>query len=247
MKPRQTTEDFINRCRKIHGNKYNYDETIYIKDSETVTIICPIHGEITIIANSHKHGKGCKECGKIQSINSRIKGRINFEKKAREIHGSKYDYSLIPTKFKVRDIVTIICNFHGRFNQVAYYHLNGNGCSICKYSKGEESILNYLRDNNIKYETQKKFKEYSNLESFDFYIEEYNLIIEYDGEQHFRPTRFSYSVSEEESILNYESQILRDSSKKKWCLEKNIFLLRIPYYNYTKIKEILDEAFRIKR
>lgn len=70
--------------------------------------------------------------------------------------------------------------------------LQGTGCPVCNLSHGERQIRRWLCNNNISYILQKTFEDCKNKKQlpFDFYLPEYNICIEYDGEQHFRPVDF---------------------------------------------------------
>lgn len=57
-----TTNDFIERARRVHGDKYDYREAKYISNKDKVTIICPVHGPFRQIAKSHMEGRGCERC-----------------------------------------------------------------------------------------------------------------------------------------------------------------------------------------
>jgi transposase-like protein len=59
-----TTEDFIEKAKSIHGDKYDYSKSIYTSSINLITIICPTHGEFNQTAQSH-YGKkyGCQKCG----------------------------------------------------------------------------------------------------------------------------------------------------------------------------------------
>jgi len=59
----KSQEQFILDCKKVHGDKYNYDKAIYKKDKLPVTITCPEHGDFEQRANSHLRGQGCPYCG----------------------------------------------------------------------------------------------------------------------------------------------------------------------------------------
>lgn len=113
--------------------------------------------------------------------------------------------------------------------------LSGTGCPRCKKSKGEEIILNYLNTNNILYSTQHRFNDCKNIFSlpFDFYLPDYNMCIEYDGEQHYRPVE--YFGGKEKFI----SQKQNDEIKTKYCQDNKIKLLRIPYWEFDNINKIL--------
>ena len=132
-----TKKEFIERAKKIHGNKYDYSKVKYIDYETPVRIICPIHGEFQQSPNSHLHSYGCPKCGR-KSINADRKLTTEeFIKKAKEVHGDKYDYSKVEYKNN-KTPVTIICPIHGEFRQRPANHLNGNGCKKCAV---EESRL----------------------------------------------------------------------------------------------------------
>ena len=102
----------------------------------------------------------------------------------------------------------------------------------CAKSKGEEKIIDILIQAQIPFITQKRFEtcvfpETNRQLVFDFYLPEQNILIEYDGEQHFHKIRNDRS--------GYEGIVLRDNYKDKWCKENNIPLIRIPYTDFTKL------------
>ena len=110
-------------------------------------------------------------------------------------------------------------------------------CGLCTRSKGELKIEEILKENNIIFETQKTFSTCrfpnTNLPGrYDFYLPNYNLLIEYDGEQHF-------SYKEKNTFWNtkeeFEKCYYRDIYKTQWAQKNNIRLKRIPYWDYDKI------------
>ena len=143
-----------------------------------------------------------------------------FINKSRKVHGDRYDYSLVDYK-KAKSPVVIICNKHGKFNQAPTHHLSGQGCPICKSSKGENEIFKILTEKNIRFEHHLKL-ENSKLE-FDFYLSELNIAIEYDGVQHFKPVNHFGGIS------TFKDQQRRDREKDKYCIDNGIKLIRIPY------------------
>ncbi len=120
-----TTEEFIERAKLKHGDRYCYDITNYVNAITKVRIICPIHGEFNQVANYHLSGRGCNLCS-----NNTKKTTEQFIDECIKSHGYKYDYSLVVYKGK-DDKVRIICPIHGEFNQVAKSHINGHGCNKC--------------------------------------------------------------------------------------------------------------------
>ena len=134
MGKKLTTEIFIERSRKIHGNKYDYSLVNYINKRTKVTIICSNHEQFEQLPYSHMIGNGCGEC-----FNKGKSNTNDFIKKSKVIHGNKYDYSLV-NYIKAKKNVTITCPIHGPFEQLPNYHLSGSGCIYCsgRYNKKEE-------------------------------------------------------------------------------------------------------------
>lgn len=137
---------FIEKARKIHGNKYDYSKVNYIGALKKIIIVCPEHGDFEQIPNNHlmKYRLvGCPECGKIKRIKYRTSNIETFIKKSKIIHEDKYDYS----KFKYtrsHEKSIIICPAHGEFLQDPHIHLSGSGCPKCS---GNFSNLNYFLEN----------------------------------------------------------------------------------------------------
>jgi superfamily II DNA or RNA helicase len=137
MPKKVTTEDFIKKAKEVHGNKYDYSKTVYVKNSQEVVIICPIHGEFPQTPANHTNKvskSGCKDCGKISRQNKRKLGVEEFIKRAKEVHGDRYDYSKVVYVSNKHEI-DIICSEHGIFPQIPGSHLRGGGCPGCAGNK----------------------------------------------------------------------------------------------------------------
>lgn len=120
-----TTEQFINRSKIIHRNKYDYKKVKYINGDIKVIIICNIHGEFKQSPASHLQGRGCKECRNDKQKLS----KKEFIERSNKIHKYKYNYKdvkYINNKTKV----TIICPIHGKFAQKPDSHMRC-GCKKC--------------------------------------------------------------------------------------------------------------------
>ena len=133
-KQKTAKELFIEKARKIHGNKYDYSKVDYINNSTKVCIICPEHGEFWQRPNNHLNECGCPECGKNIIREKSRKNKEYFIKKAKQIHGDKYDYSKVEYH-KAIERVCIICPEHGEFWQTPSNHLSGHECPICAQEK----------------------------------------------------------------------------------------------------------------
>jgi len=106
----KTTEKFIEQAKAVHGNRYDYSNTIYIHWSEKINIVCKKHGEISIRPNDHLQGYNCKLC----AIEGRTNDKEGFLRNAFEAHGDLYDYSQVVYKSNKKK-VDIICPIHGIF------------------------------------------------------------------------------------------------------------------------------------
>ena len=125
-----TLEEFIQKAVFIHGDKYDYSNTVYIKSQENVKIRCPLHEEFEQLANNHLRGKGCRKCGDEYTGNIMRKTKETFLKESIEIHGDKYDYSDVEY-INTHTDVKIICPEHGDFKQTPSSHISGSGCIKC--------------------------------------------------------------------------------------------------------------------
>lgn len=232
-----TKKIFVERAKKIHGNKYSYRLVAYKNINEKVKIICKKHGVFYQTPSSHTNGKsGCGKCAGLYKLDT-----DTFIKKAKVIHGNLYDYSKTEYGISNSDYVNIICKKHGVFSQRAGNHLNGNGCNKCRCSKGELSISRWLVLNKIPFEYQKQFDSCRNTRPlpFDFYLEYENLLIEFDGEQHFKVSRWS---KDKEKMKNNLATIQNNDEKKLlWAKINGIGMLRIPYTKFKDIPDILHK------
>lgn len=127
---RSTVDEFIEKARKKHGDKYDYTGVNYVNTATKVRIICPIHGEFWQTPHSHLSGRGCPQCGKDRKISKMSLSDKIFIERARGMHGDKYDYSRVSYK-NARTKVCIICPVHGEFWQSPNHHLRGCGCPKC--------------------------------------------------------------------------------------------------------------------
>ena len=230
----RSKKEFIDLCNIKHLNKYDYSLVNYEKVDDYINIICKEHGEFIQKSSNHLSGQGCPKCSGVEKSNIG-----EFINKSKKVHLNKYDYSK-SIYTNANHPLVIICKNHGEFNQTPYKHLSGQGCPICKLSKGEKKIMNFLIKNNIKYEHQKKFDDCLNIRKlpFDFYLPDYNILIEYDGIQHFEPVD---QFGGEEAFKNLK---IRDKIKDEYCYEKNIRILRIPY-NICDIDYLIKESLKI--
>ena len=245
-KRRYSAEQFIEKARKIHGDKYDYSETEYINERIKVKIICNNCKKVFLQSPAlHLNKRGCPFCryDKVAKKLSVIKKSNTYEfiEKAKKIHGDKYDYS--ETEYTgAFNYIKFKCNCCDNVNTVkACNHLQGQGCSFCTKSEGEKTIESYLSHNNIIYVHNKEFKNLKDKKrlSYDFYIPEKNILIEFNGQQHYKFCKWFYKTPHD-----FHRQLHHDWLKRKYAKDNNIKLLTISFRDFKNIKTILEEELK---
>jgi len=141
-KKRLNKEDLINRCNKIHNNKYNYTKLTYKTIRDKGIILCPLHGEFLASISNHLSGTGCKKCYEQYKVHNNKSNTEEFIAKANNIHGNYIYNKTIYTTSDSKVVIT--CPKHGDFKQKPNAHLNGHGCPICgNIISSKNKIYNY--------------------------------------------------------------------------------------------------------
>lgn len=138
-----TQEEWVEKARAVHGDKYDYSQTVYSGSQCSVTIVCPQHGAFTQRATSHLAGYNCRECGRLDRVEASTGRKCprrtvgEFIAAAKALYGDKYNYSQVDDLslqnrwLPMKEKVAIICPAHGEFTQTADAHLGGRGCQQC--------------------------------------------------------------------------------------------------------------------
>ena len=233
-----TTEEWIEKANRIQGNKYDYSKVEYIDSKNKVCIICQIHGEFWQTPVDHLSGYGCRKCAIQKQIEKQSSTKEEFIEKAKQVHGDRYEYSKVEY-VNNRKKICVTCKKHGEFWQTPGSHLGGVGCPICSESKLEKETAKLLIQYGVKYEREKKFTwlKHKNQLFLDFYLPEYNIVIECQGEQHFKLSGYFGGIEK----LAYTKKL--DKLKKQLCEENN---LPLHYINYNdnvteKLNEIISK------
>ena len=237
-------QDYVNRCREL-----GYTAIMSVDDFEEVTtldsvrILCPKHGEVQQLYYNFVNYNGiCKYCA------DEIRGnklKYNTEELLKIISSKNNNTLLNPEEYigsNERNL-KIKCGSCGNvfiqsLNNYKRANLTGK-CPDCnEISYGEYLIASYLNKYRISYNRWHPFPDCRDKQPlpFDFYLEEYNLCIEYDGEQHFYP-KFG--------IDNFVMTKLHDAMKNQYCKWNNIDLLRIPYWDRDNIEQILIDYLHL--
>lgn len=213
----------------------------YIDVKMNIRFICPKHGEQIIMLDNLIRGHGCKPCS-YEKRGANLRYDIEYIKECVEsVNGNKL---LNPEEYKdtfTRNL-NILCSCGNIFvtsfsNYVKHSVTKCYSCS-CKESSGEERIRKFLNSCRISFTQEKRFNDCRDIKPlpFDFYIPEDNLIIEFDGKQHF----------EEVYNRDYEATKRHDEIKNQYCKDNNIDLLRIPYWEANNIEVIIAEKLNLQ-
>ena len=237
-----TNEEFIQRAIAVHGDRFDYSETVLFSMEKSVNIICKIHGLFSQKPFVHLSGFGCSICSDCKKLTNET-----FIEKARNVHSDFYDYSLVEYD-GAQSRIKIICPEHGIWKPLAYSHLDGKGCPSCQTSRGEVKVKGYLLSQGIAFSEQETFAKTDNpclnpltgrVLYFDFYLPSHNMCIEYDGQGHFAPVCWN-GITQERANLIFGQTKYRDGVKDLYCKNTEINLLRIPYTSFDKIEEVIS-------
>lgn len=237
-----TLEEFINEANKVHNNKYDYSDVAYKNTHDFINIKCEKHGAFKQKVYSHLQGHGCPKCATEASAKKRSIKIDEFLIKARLRHGDKYDYSLVKHIKNNCTKILIICKHCDTiFEQKVNNHLNGQGCPKCRLSKLESKTEIVLKNKGILFEAQKTFPWLKNKRNMhlDFYLADYNVAIECQGEQHYNSRGKGIFTEEKVEVIKQ-----RDELKNKLCKAHNIQIYYIKYNDNIEesINKLINEA-----
>ena len=231
-------------CSKLK-NKDEFKNSVESKFKNISIIDNYKGGEQNIIAKQLLR-KGCPKCNnEISKLTKIEKTKNKYLKIFKEKFGDNFTYiEYINSRTKM----TIKCNTHNIiFKQIPYSHLKNNGCPLCSNYTIEKKCFKIL-NKKINFEYQKMFKDLKdklNL-SYDFYIPSKNLLIEINGEQHYKPVRFG-NISLDLAKKNLKLQRHHDWLKRKYAKDNKINLLTIPYWEFRNIENILLSELEIDK
>lgn len=228
---RLTPEKILERFNKKWLSRYDYSKADLTKGVRNkITIICKKHGEFKLSVMEH-FVRGCKKCSGEVKSRLQLQTLRHFIEVSNARHDYKYSYK--NSEYKgVHYPITVTCPIHGDFTCKAGNHMNGSGCPKCKSSKGELAVRMYLKNKKI------NFKEQYCLTSerlpYDFYLPDYDVLIEYDGRQHFDP------VNSWGGANGFKRRKLLDARKDLLAIKNDMILIRVPYTELKNIDSYLD-------
>lgn len=229
---RKDTNIFKKEVKEKYGDEYSVLGE-YTKNNEKILMKHNKCGNVYDIRPTHLlHRARCRYCSdKFKKdkdwINNRLKEIGSDVIVLEEVHG-------VNKKVKCK------CSKGHEFLSYPTNLTKGIGCPRCSSSKGEKEIKRILSETGIEFIQQYRFEKCVNKRTlpFDFYLPKQNICIEYDGEQHFSPYKFTKKY---ENFINIKRN---DKIKDEFCKNNSIKLIRIPYYDFENIETILKTTLK---
>lgn len=212
---------------------------------------CPEHSIISVRTGNLKSGN-TKSCG----CHNRKQARINLQK---AVEACKVDLTnqtfgglkaLYPTEERYGNSVVWVCQCScGKKHKVAANYLRAHKIESCGHSgdsRGIRKIKQLLNDAKIDFTTEKTYKDFKFSDTkgtprFDLYLPQYNRLIEYDGEQHYKAKDLNFF---RDSLTKRQEH---DRIKNEYCKIHNIPLVRIPYTEIDNltIEHLLGDKYLV--
>ena len=238
-------KDWIKNAKAVHGDKYIYDESKPPRiKSDRIRYKCPIHGWQETRYDCHVDLKcGCPVCAGYPNKLSAEQRKANWVKRCKKKYNDRFDYSqFVYVNNDTKGLVT--CKEHHYSYMIdPWMHLRGaGGCPFCTGSEGEVHIRTWLENHHINFVPQYSipnenlFCKRKHL-MVDFYLPDYRMFIEMNGEQHYKNIAYFHQDS-----WTFEDQQIRDESLRQYSKRHNVRLLVIKYDEIKKIPKILSDA-----
>ena len=238
-------KDWIKNAKAVHGDKYVYDESKPPRiKSDRIRYKCPIHGWQETRYDCHVDLKcGCPVCAGYPNKLSTEQRKANWVKRCKKKYNDRFDYSqFVYVNNDTKGLVT--CKEHHYSYMIdPWMHLRGaGGCPFCTGSEGEVHIRTWLENHHVNFVPQYSipnenlFCKRKHL-MVDFYLPDYRMFIEMNGEQHYKNIAYFHQDS-----WTFEDQQIRDESLRQYSKRHNVRLLVIKYDEIKKIPKILSAA-----
>ena len=241
IKPKEEVYDFIEK-EMLYVLLLD-DFTLRIDEIKAYCTLC--NYEWITTPSELMQGKGCYYCGK-KSTGEKLRfTNEQFLEKLKEINPYIQPLEEYKTSRDRLLVKCLICGYE--WNPKPNSLFNGHGCPNCSSSVGERQISIWLDNYRIKYEPQKKYPDLlgtgNGLLSYDFYLPKYNLLIEYQGMQHFKPIDMFGGEKQ------FKIQQEHDKRKREYAKLHKINLLEIKYNESVNVKlnEYFNNVFNQKR
>lgn len=225
-------EEFIRRSREKHNNKFDYSLVDFISTNKKVRIICDKGHTFEQTAYDHFRF-GCSICS------GRYTTKDDVIERFIEKHKNRYSYDKVIYNGYDKEVI-ITCEIHGDFNQTPSNHYYGSGCPKCNTlgKVSEPKLFNKIKEHFDKYNVKSNVRlDWLGRKSLDIFIEEHNIAIEYQGIQHFKPSKFFGGEN------TFNETYSRDIIKNKLCFENNVKLFYFTYKSSHIPNNYFDKVY----
>lgn len=235
IKKTKTNNQFIKEVYELIGEEYTFLEKYKGADNKIKCRHNKCGHEWQISPSNFLRGKRCPKCSR-----NTLKTTEKYKKNVHSLVGD--EYSVLGTYVDAKTYVQMRHNYCGyKWDIIPNSFLQGTRCPQCAESKGEQRIREYLESKYINFQQEYSFDDLlgtgGGVLRFDFAVFDNDkkliYLIEYDGEFHFKK---QYDND------NFEDLRIHDKRKNQYCRENNIPLLRIPYWKFGNIEDILKEV-----
>lgn len=228
---RKTNNKFKQEIYDLVGDEYTFLDS-YVNNRTKIRIKHNKCGNVyKVTPGNFIHGNRCPYC----SITGR-KTDAEFKQEVFALVGDDYTfldaYVNSCTKLRVKHNK---CGHIYKVEPNSFIH--GSRCPYCNSPKGETIISRILDTFNINYEYQKTFDDLKDVQplSYDFYVPNQDILIEYQGRQHYE------SVDIFGGERQFKVRQKHDKMKSDYAKANGYNLIAIPYTEDTflKIKKYL--------
>lgn len=224
--------------KKLYANSRGYEliEDRFFLSNDKVTLKCPRGHKWRAIWGNFSKGRDCPQCSE--------EDRLNRHYKIIESNG----YQILDTNGYRggHTKITLKCQNGHIWRPTWGSFSKGNRCCHCQRSLGEEKVATVLDKYSVTYTPQFRFLKCCDKGTlpFDFYLDDLNVCIEYDGKQHYVPVGFGKKKNEDLEQI-FDDRKKKDSIKDVFCENNGIKLIRIPYWEYDNIENILIKELEL--
>lgn len=231
-----TNNDFLKRYSNSINNNIELLEN-YTSAATPILCKCKMCGHLSYKMPKHIiSGQGCKKCASIIIGKKLLLSQKEFEEKIKDRHPTLKILSEYLGYYKKVSCICSDCS--SKWETTPSSLFNSIGCPFCQMTTGEQLIKNYLKTSNNQYIYQYTYNDLRGINdgllSYDFFILNYNILIEFQGRQHEEPVDFFGGKK------SFIKQQIHDIRKRKYAKEHNIKLITIWYNQVDKIPEILN-------
>ncbi len=242
---KKTTKQFKQEVYDLEGDEYEVLGEYINAKTKILMKHLPCNYKYYVTPNAFLRNRRCPNCIGERISEANVKTHLQFIQEVLALVGDEYEvigkYKNSYTKIKIKHN---LCKEVYEVKPNSF--LNGQRCPRCNSSKGELFIAKILDKMKVEYELQYVYDNCRDKKPlpFDFYLPDYNLLIEYDGKQHFEPVDFA-GKGKKWANKQFEYIQQNDKIKTQYCKNNNIKLLRIPYWKFDSIKEILENELKV--